>query len=317
MHILAHACMEDHHAVAGAAEVAGRQGPDRTAWILMIVNARRACRLTCRSGKARVRTAWILMRLTRGGRAGLALLYLGAAVLVARLSSEVTKLSYDRHLLFTNRFTECAPARARPPSSHNLPQQSAICTQRSAGTCSSPTASQSTPPARAPSSRTLPQQSAGCMQRAPTTPMHGGMRSSAARAGALSDLMSRLELAGGSAEVRTCAYHSSCVHGAGTTRATARAPSSRAWSSRWRRRRARPSRRYARRRRWSRLPRRAPATRPCGFSPRDGLASVVPARTALGPALVCWVQGLFVRLEPEAGCHWQHTATRFGALLKA
>ena len=30
-------------------------------------------------------------------------------MLVARLSSEVTKIGYERHMLFTNRFTEYAP----------------------------------------------------------------------------------------------------------------------------------------------------------------------------------------------------------------
>ena len=44
--------------------------------------------------------------------AGILLLYFGASVLVARLSSEVTKIGYERHMLFTNRFTECAPMRS-------------------------------------------------------------------------------------------------------------------------------------------------------------------------------------------------------------
>lgn len=39
-------------------------------------------------------------------------MYTGASILVARLSAELTKISYDRHLLFTDRFTECAPFRA-------------------------------------------------------------------------------------------------------------------------------------------------------------------------------------------------------------
>lgn len=39
-------------------------------------------------------------------------MYTGASILVARLSAELTKISYDRHLLFTDRFTECGPFRA-------------------------------------------------------------------------------------------------------------------------------------------------------------------------------------------------------------
>ena len=42
-------------------------------------------------------------------RTGILLLYFGASVLVARLSSEVTKIGYERHMHFTNRFTEYAP----------------------------------------------------------------------------------------------------------------------------------------------------------------------------------------------------------------
>jgi hypothetical protein len=127
-------------------------------------------------------------------------------VLVARLSSEVTKLSYDRHLLFTNRFTECGPPRARPPSSHNLPSRAPLaCRGRPAPALHRPH-HRVRPPARAPAQQPhspaerhlraevgrhllftdcfaecapptraqqprSAQQSAGCMQRAPTTPM--------------------------------------------------------------------------------------------------------------------------------------------------
>jgi hypothetical protein len=37
-------------------------------------------------------------------RAGLVLLYLGAAVLVARLSSEATMMYYERHMIYGKRF---------------------------------------------------------------------------------------------------------------------------------------------------------------------------------------------------------------------
>lgn len=53
------------------------------------------------------------------GAAGLMLMYVGASVLVARLSSEVTKISYDHHLLFTDRFSECGP---QPEISHRMSQ---------------------------------------------------------------------------------------------------------------------------------------------------------------------------------------------------
>ena len=45
-------------------------------------------------------------------RAGLMLLYTGASLLVARLSSEVTKIGYERHMLFTDRFSEYGPMRS-------------------------------------------------------------------------------------------------------------------------------------------------------------------------------------------------------------
>jgi hypothetical protein len=130
--------MEDHHAVAGAVDAAGP------------CKAVIAHSLDLYEGDPRrLKLARIIITDTRGGLAGLALLYLGAAVLVARLSSEVTKISYDRHLLFTNRFTECAPARASTQLPWSAPAEHRFACRGSAGTCSSPTALQSAPPARA------------------------------------------------------------------------------------------------------------------------------------------------------------------------
>ena len=137
--------MEDHHAVAGAVDAAGP------------CKAVIAHSLDLYEGDPRrLKLARIIITDTRGGLAGLALLYLGAAVLVARLSSEVTKISYARHLLFTNRFTECAPARASTQLPWSAPAEHRFACRGSAGTCSSRTALQSAPPARVPSSHGLP-----------------------------------------------------------------------------------------------------------------------------------------------------------------
>lgn len=46
--------------------------------------------------------------------AGLVLLYIGAAVLVARLSSEATMMYYERHIIYGKRFDRHAPPTYSP-----------------------------------------------------------------------------------------------------------------------------------------------------------------------------------------------------------